>query len=159
MDCLHTPGLNQVCGQGLSCAAHSSHGCTAVFSWPWNSRPSSLSHGTLLFAILHLVLMGGEGSALLLKLRGFVALPAPAGGFEQEPHCTQEKWAGYCPTVEDAIPCHLSRGSGRDAYCVSYLFSIVLANLIANKTGKYFFSAVTRSSFSTSEELEEWIWI
>lgn len=41
--------------------------------------PYFLPHGTVLFAIFYLVLMGGEGSAVLLKLRGFVVLPAPGG--------------------------------------------------------------------------------
>lgn len=123
---------------GLSNAGHSSHGCTAVFSWPWHRGPSSLPHGTVLFAIFYLVLVG-EGSALLLKLRGFVALPAPAGGFEQEPHCTQGKWAGYCPAVEDAVSCQLCRGSGT---CLLHLLPLLYSSgksLIANKIGKDFF--------------------
>lgn len=41
----------------------------------------------------YLVLMGGEESALLLRLRDFVALflQVDGWGFEQEPHCTQGK--------------------------------------------------------------------
>lgn len=98
---------------------------------------------------------GGGGSALLLRLRGFVVLPAPDGWLVDLSRSPTALRASKQVTalLEDAASCQLCRGSGI-AHCISFLYRSGKP-LIANKIGKDFFSGATRSHFSASEELKE----
>lgn len=139
---------------GLSNAAHSSHGCTAVFSWPWSRSPSSLPHGTVLFAFFLSCVYGRRRICSAAEAeRLFCALAAPDG------------WLVGLSRSSTAL-----RGSEQVTAMLGRLWDSLLhllpflyssgKPLIANKIGKdFFFCGATRSAFSKSEELEEWIWI
>lgn len=162
MDCLHTPELNQDCGQSaiwlwqVWAMLHTVvMGAQQCFHGPETGAlvPCHMAVFCLLF---YLVLMGGEGSALLLKMRSFVnaACPTQLVGFAAlrgSEQVTALLWNMLSPPSFAEVL--------GDSCCISCLFSLVLASLIANKIGKGFFSGATRPPFSTSEELEEWIWI